>query len=120
MKNFRDLKVWGKAHKLALDTYAVTRNFPKDERYGLTSQLRRAAASIPTNIAEGCGRGSDRELAQFAQIAAGSTSEVDYLLQLSHDLGSMQQEGYQELQKRTVELRKMLASFIRTLRAPAS
>ena len=83
MKNFRDLRVWEKAHKLALDLYVATQKFPKEELYGLTSQLRRAAGSIPTNIAEGCGRGSDGELAQFAQIAAGSTSEVEYLLQLS-------------------------------------
>ena len=116
MKNFRDLKVWGKAHKLTLDIYAGTKNFPKEELYGLTSQLRRAATSIPTNIAEGCGRGSDRELAQFAQIAAGSTSEVEYLLQLSHELGYIGQEVYQELQNQTVEIRKMLASLIQTLR----
>lgn len=116
MKNFRDLKVWGKAHKLALAVYAETRNFPKEELYGLTSQLRRAAASIPTNIAEGCGRGTDRELAQFAQIAAGSTSEVDYLLQLSRELGYIGQDAYQELQNQTVEIRKMLAALIQTLR----
>ncbi len=108
--------MWEKAHKLALNVYAVTRNFPKEELYGLTSQLRRAAASIPTNIAEGCGRGTDRELAQFSQIAAGSTSEVEYLLQLVHDLGLLKQESYRELQNQAVELRKMLTSFIRTLR----
>ena len=117
MKNFRDLKVWEKAHKLALAIYAVTQNFPKEEIYGLTSQIRRAAVSVPTNIAEGCGRGTDRELAQFSQIAAGSTSEVEYLLQFSHDLGYLEVKSYHEIKDQTVELRKMLASFIRTLRA---
>lgn len=86
MKDFRSLQVWEKAHRLALEIYKATQDFPREESYGLTSQLRRAAASIPTNIAEGCGRGSDRELAQFIQIAVGSASEVEYLLELSHDL----------------------------------
>ncbi len=117
MKNFRDLKVWEKAHKLALNVYAATQNFPKEEVYGLTSQLRRAAASIPTNIAEGCGRGTDSELAQFAQIAAGSTSEIDYLLQLSRDLGYLDDQRHSELANRAIEVRKMLASLIQTLRA---
>ena len=116
MKNFRDLKVWEKAHKLALDIYAATRNFPQEEVYGITSQLRRAVASIPTNIAEGCGRGTDSELARFAQIAAGSTSETDYLLQLAHELDYLDEGRYSELAKQAREVRKMLASLIQTLR----
>ncbi|MCK5545095.1 MAG: four helix bundle protein, partial [Desulfobulbaceae bacterium] len=71
MRDFRDLKVWEKAHRLTLEVYRITKNFPSDERFGLTVQLRRATASVPTNIAEGCGRHSERELARFMSIAAG-------------------------------------------------
>jgi len=85
MKDFRKLDVWAKAHALTLAIYRVTAGFPTEERYGLTSQLRRACVSIPTNIAEGCGRNSDAELARFAEIAMGSSSEVEYLLLLSRD-----------------------------------
>jgi four helix bundle protein len=80
MQDYRELKVWGRSHRFVLEIYKATKAFPKEELYGLTSQLRRAAASIPTNLAEGSGRGTTRELAQFVQIAAGSASEVDYLL----------------------------------------
>jgi four helix bundle protein len=80
MKNFRDLKVWEKGHQLVLRVYEISQGYPKAEMYGLTSQLRRAAVSIPTNIAEGCGRGTDMDFARFLQIAMSSASEVDYLL----------------------------------------
>jgi four helix bundle protein len=86
MKDFKELKVWSKAHALTLFVYGVTRTFPKDEIYGLTSQLRRSAASIAANIAEGCGRRSDGELARFLQIARGSASETEYNLLLARDL----------------------------------
>lgn len=78
MQNFRDLKVWGKAHAATLLIYRATDGFPSTERYGLTSQMRRAAASIPANIAEGCGRASDADFARFLQIAFGSASELEY------------------------------------------
>ena len=77
MRNFKGLNVWEKAHQFTLDVYRITRDFPDDERFGLTVQLRRAAASIPTNIAEGCGRDGERELARFMSIAAGSASEAE-------------------------------------------
>jgi len=80
VKAFRDLKVWEKAHQLTLQVYKATAPFPKEEMYGLTSQIRRAAASIPANIAEGCGRSSDAELGRFLQIAMGSASELEYHL----------------------------------------
>lgn len=86
MRDFRQLKVWAKAHSLTLAVYRATAAFPREEQYGLTSQLRRAAASIPTNLAEGCGRYGDAELARFVGIAAGSASEVEYLLMLARDL----------------------------------
>ena len=82
MKDYRELKVWERSHQLALAVYKVTTTFPKDELYGLTSQIRRACASIPANIAEGCGRSGDAELARFLQIAMGSASELDYHLYL--------------------------------------
>ena len=78
MKDFRELQVWHKAHQLALKVYKASASFPKEETYGLLSQIRRAAVSIATNIAEGCGRGSTKELKQFMQIAMGSSSEVEY------------------------------------------
>ena len=86
----------------------ITKNFPLDERYALTVQLRRAAASIPTNIAEGCGRGSDRELARFMTIAAGSASEVEYQLLLARDLNYIQDEIHRELNQEVHEVKRIL------------
>ena len=86
MKDFRQLKVWEKSHQLALAIYKSTKEFPKEEVYGLTSQIRHASMSIPTNIAEGCGRNTDKEFARFLQIAMGSASEAEYQLILARDL----------------------------------
>ena len=86
MKDFKELKVWSKAHELTVAIYRLTRTFPRDEIYGLTSQERRSTASIGANIAEGCGRHSDGELARFLQIARGSASETEYHLLLAKDL----------------------------------
>ena len=100
MQDFHKLKVWEKAHAVALEIYTVTKQFPKEENYGLTSQLRRSAASIPTNIAEGCGRGTQKELAQFLQIAMGSACEVEYLLLLSHELEYIAESEFENLSTR--------------------
>lgn len=116
MIDFHNLKVWEKAHKLVLDVYRATKTFPKDEIYGLTSQMRRAAASIPSNLAEGCGRNSQAELAQFSQIAMGSASELEYQLLLAHDLQYLSDPDYQSLLCGLTEIRRMLNSFIRILR----
>jgi four helix bundle protein len=86
MKDFRQLKVWDKSHQLALAVYKATKEFPKEELYGLTSQIRRASMSIPTHIAEGCGRNIVADFARFLQIAMGSASETEYQLILACDL----------------------------------
>lgn len=117
MRDFRQLKVWEKAHRLTLQIYRTTKEFPSDERFGLTAQICRAAASIPTNIAEGCGRNGDRELARFMSIAAGSASEVEYQLLLAHDLQYVQNETYEKLNQQVNEVKKMLNSFIKKLKA---
>ncbi|MGE3314885.1 MAG: four helix bundle protein [Planctomycetaceae bacterium] len=116
MKDFRELKVWEKAHQLTLDVYKQTTIFPRDEVYGLTSQLRRSATSIPSNIAEGCGRDGDADLARFLQIALGSTSELEYQLQLAHELGYLKDEPYRQLSDCSIEVKRMLGAFLQTLR----
>ncbi len=117
MRNFRELETWKKAHSLALAVYQATCGFPRDELYGLSSQLRRASASIPTNIAEGCGRDGRTELARFCFIASGSASELEYLLLLSRDLKLLSNPDYDRLHNQVVEVKRMLASFIRKLKA---
>jgi four helix bundle protein len=115
MKDFRNLSAWQKSHKLAIIIYQKTRNFPKEESYGITSQLRRATVSIPTNLAEGCGRGSDRDFAKFVQIAIGSASESEYLILLSNELGYIDKDEYDELTEKVCEIKRMLASLIKNL-----
>jgi four helix bundle protein len=113
VKDFRDLQVWEKAHKLTLGIYKATACFPREEIYGLTSQLRRAAVSIGSNIAEGCGRRGNGEFHRFLPIATGSASEVEYQLLVSRDLGFLQTEQYVQLDRDVVEVKKMLAALIR-------
>lgn len=119
MQPFRKLLVWKKAHTLALDVYAATRGFPDSERYGLLSQSRRAAVSVPVNIAEGCCRDGDREFARFLQVAAGSASELEYKILLSHELGLLAESTYQHLADEVGEVKRMLSALIRKLRAPS-
>ena len=116
MQDFRDLKVWQKSHQLALEVYRSTSTFPREELYGLTSQIRRASSSIPANIAEGCGRNSPNELRRFLEIAMGSTSELEYHLLLAHDLNMLVQDRYEILNTQTCEVKRMLAVFIRKLK----
>lgn len=113
MKNFRDLKVWEKSHELALAAYDATSNFPKQEMFGLVSQIRRCAASIPANIAEGCGRRGNGEFHRFLQIASGSASELEYHLLLSRDLKFMDADVHRSLNDRVEEIKRMLASLAR-------
>jgi four helix bundle protein len=117
VKDFRELKVWEKAHRLALSVYRSTNDFPAREQYGLTSQLRRSAVSIPTNIAEGCGRNGDAEFARFLDIAFGSASELEYLVQLCRDLELLKQESAGQFHPDIVEVKRMLSSLLQKLRA---
>ena len=117
MKDFRNLLVWRKSHQFVLELYKATERFPREEIYGLKSQIRRASMSVPTNIAEGCGRHGDAELARFCQIAMGSASEVEYQLLLARDLGYMDAGCYQGLDQQLTEVRRMLNSLIQRLRA---
>jgi four helix bundle protein len=117
MKNFRKLHVWERAHLLTLWIYKVTKAFPKEERYGLISQMRRAGASIPTNIAEGCVRTKGTEFGRFLEIALGSASELEYLLVLVRDLHMITSSDYEALSNEVIEIKRMLTSFIKTLKA---
>lgn len=94
MMDFEKLKVWEKAHQLTLEIYKITEEYPREELYGLTSQIRRACVSIPTNISEGCVRSSDADFSRFLYIALGSTSELEYLILLSVDLKYVKNELY--------------------------
>jgi four helix bundle protein len=117
MQDFRNLKVWEKAHGLTLDVYRASKLFPRDEIYGLTSQMRRACVSIGANIAEGACRGGDLDFARFLQIAAGSASELEYHLLIAHDLEMLKNGDYERLACETVEIKRMLASLMKKLRA---
>ena len=112
MKDYRKLIVWQKAHALTLKVYESTRSFPKEELYGLTSQIRRCSASIAANIAEGCGRRSNPEFHRFLQIASGSASELDYHLLLVKDLRLFSEQQYSRLYEQLLDVRRMLSSLI--------
>lgn len=115
MRDFKQLKVWHKAHHLVLDLYRHARNFPAEERYALTAHLLKSATSVPSNIAEGCGRESETELARFLSIAAGSASETEYQLLLAHDLGYLSEQHHHDLDTRVNEVKRMLNTFIQRL-----
>ena len=119
MKDFRKLSVWVKAHSLVIEIYKGTADFPKSELFGLTSQIRRAGSSVPANIAEGCGRDSDSDFARFLhlQMAIGSASELEYHLLLAHDPNLINDAGYDNLNIRVIELKRMLTSLVKKLRA---
>jgi four helix bundle protein len=111
MRNYRDLMVWEKAHELTLAVYKETNAFPKEERFGLTSQVRRASSSIPANLAEGCGRRSDGEMGRFVQIAMGSGAELSYHLLLCRDLGILGPAEFSHLSSDLEEVMKMLSAL---------
>ena len=112
MKDFRDLKVWNGAHAVTLAIYECTRDFPREEAYGITSQLRRCSASVAANIAEGCGRPGNPEFGRFLGMAMGSASELEYFLLLARDLHYLSQEQYHSIVSEVVEMRRMLNGLL--------
>lgn len=116
MKDFKNIEIWKRSHQLTLEIYRAAQQFPKEEMWGLTSQLRRAVASIPTNIAEGCGRRTNAELANFLNIASGSASEVEYEILLAKEVGYISTEQYESWTREISELRSMLAAYMKKLK----
>src|SRR5436305_7608596 len=117
MRNYEDLVVWRKAHALTLAIYKATQCFPSEERFGFTSQIRRSCASIGANLAEGCGRRSDGEMARFVQIAMGSAAELSYHLLLCRDLGLLRAEEFNRLASATDEIMRMLSALSARVKA---
>ncbi len=115
MQDFKKLFAWQKAHSLVLKMYAVSATFPKAEEYGLTSQMRRAAVSIPANIAEGCGRGSRRELARYIRIGLGSAGELDYYVILANDLRLVNSGAGLELAGQIDEVKRVLTGLLKAV-----
>lgn len=118
MAEFRRLSVWQRAHDLTVEVYRATQGFPPHEAFALTRQLRRAAVSVPANLAEGRGRRSDRELARFATIARGSLHELQYLVYLSRDLGYLSSAEWEALDRRIEKIGSQLWGLISHLRSP--
>lgn len=117
MRDFKRLKVWERAHALTLAIYSITKEFPPSERYGLRDQLRRCSASIPANIAEGCGTQGDAEFGRYLGIARASAGELEYHLILGRDLGYIQTDAFDRLSQEAVEVQKMLVGLLHKLRA---
>jgi four helix bundle protein len=115
MADYRQLAVWKKAHALTLELYRQTEAFPKAELFGLTSQIRRAAASVGANLAEGCGRRGDTEFHRFITIAIGSCDELDYHLLLARDLGYIDREPYEQAREQIAEVGRMLSGLQKQL-----
>jgi four helix bundle protein len=116
VQDFRNLVVWRLSHSLTLEIYRATKHFPDDERFGLTSQIRRAVTPIEINLAEGCGRGSDTDFARFVQVALGSASEVDCQLIIAKDVSYLHPDAVQKLAEQTQSIKRMLNALLRTLR----
>lgn len=119
MRDFRRLIVWQRAHEATLETYRCTASFPDGERLGLVTQMRRAAASVAANIAEGCGRGTPMDEARFLRFAAGSAKELEYHALLARDLGYLDPEAHQRLNGLVVETQRMLLALLRRTARPA-
>jgi four helix bundle protein len=117
MGDYKKLAVWEKSHQLTLQIYRVTAAFPKEEMYGLSSQIKRAAASIPANIAEGSGRGSDGELIRFLRTATGSACELEYHLLLAQELDFLDAASYGQINSQVIEVLRMLSGLIQSLSA---
>ncbi|WP_431126729.1 four helix bundle protein [Flagellimonas flava] len=116
MVDYRNYKVWQKAHLMVIEVYQTTDAFPKKEQFGLVSQINRAVISIPTNIAEGCGRETQKELTRFLYISSGSAHELEYLIMLSKELNFINDEQFSNLSSKIEEIKKMLASLIKKIK----
>lgn len=116
MSDYKKLKVWEDAHKFTIDIYNITRKFPNNEQYGLTSQIRRSSSSIPTNIVEGCGQLDNGNLIRFLGIAKGSAYEAEYQILLAKDLGYLKLEEYNLLNKKIKDIIYMLFGLIKSLK----
>jgi four helix bundle protein len=117
MRDFRKYSVWEQSHKLVLEIYTITKYFPNEEKFGLISQIRRAVTSIPTNIAEGCGKISEKDFARYLGISFGSASELEYLILLSKDLNFIDDQKYQIVQNEIVSVKKQLYHLINKINA---
>lgn len=115
IRSYRDLEVWKKAMSLVTDVYRITQTFPKEEMYGLTSQIRRAASSVPANIAEGWGRNMTGEYVQFLRIARGSLLELETHVTIAENLGYVSQEANRQMANRTEEIGKMMCALIASI-----
>ncbi|UII77485.1 four helix bundle protein [Flagellimonas sp. HMM57] len=116
MVNYKNYKVWQRSHNLVLKIYKITEQYPKSEQFGLVSQMNRASVSIPTNIAEGCGRETQKELIRFLYISSGSAHELDYLILVSKELGLINPKKAEDLLVEIDEIKKMLAALIKTIK----
>lgn len=115
MRDYKKLEVWQKSYQLGLTIYTITKNFPKEELYGITSQMRRSSISIPLNIAEGSRRSTDKDYKSFIHIAYGSCAELEVQIMYAQDLGYIDTETYSRFLEEISQISKMLNSFIKTL-----
>jgi four helix bundle protein len=111
MRDFKKLDIWKRSHQLTLAIYKITKQYPKEELFGLTSQMRRSSSSIPTNIAEGCGRGTNPQLKHFLEISIGSNSEFEYQLILSKDLEYISEDIFNHYSEETIQVRRMIYGY---------
>ena len=116
MAGYRDLKVWKLGVEISLEVYRLTKDFPKDELYGLTSQIRRAAVSVPSNIAEGHARKSQKDFARFLNIAKGSLAELETQLIIASELGYLQQPQFDSLLKLADQESRMISGLLSSLK----
>ncbi|MEQ8470814.1 MAG: four helix bundle protein [Marinoscillum sp.] len=116
MRDFKELEIWADSHQFVLKIYLITKSYPDHEKFGIISQMRRSASSMPMNISEGCGRSGDKELKRSCEMSMGSASELEYQLILSHDLDYLSSAKYEELVRELVILKKRMNSFIQYLK----
>ena len=115
-QDYRQIQIWQRSHQFTLQIYRMTNKFPAEERFGLTSQIRRSAVSVPSNIVEGSARESDRDFARFVTIAMASAAELDYQLLLAHDLQYIPSDIYKTLENELNQIRRMMYSFRSSLK----